>query len=315
MSAPSWYNENANRAYPLLVQDARPPDGLLVDAGFVAGPKSRFESGVHTVSLVAVRRRGSFFYLDFVSDAPELYDVTLTFTRQTTSGEYAVEFVDSGTAGFSQSSESLNASESRGLCDEPLWSGFVVTGKVSVLEELLPVDGDVFYSARVEPALVQNLAESYVVKFGVANGDRTRSSAPDGCDGPAAADAVTLVNSYCVVGEVRLVAGYNATVRQALTDNSITLGAAVGAGEGEPCQPVELYPGEETAVSSTLLEGGLRCNETLRSINGMGGPQLTIVAGPGVSIVSDPENHRLTIGVTMRGLAVCYGQSARSESC
>lgn len=315
MPAPSWANENANRAYPLLAADSRPPDGVLVDAGFAVGPKSRFESGVHGIALTAIRRRGTFFYLDFSSDAPELFDVPLTFTRQTTDDEYAVEFVDSGTAGFSTSSDSLSSSASRGLCDEPLWSGFVVTGKVAVLEALLPADGDLFYAARVEPALTQNLAESYVVKLGVANGDRTRSTPPDGCDVVEASDEVTITNAYCVVGEVRVVPGYNATVRQSQTDNSITIGAAVGAGEGEPCQPVPLFAGEADAVSSTLLEGGLRCNETLRSINGAGGPQLTITAGPGVSIVSDPEGHRLTIGVTMRGLAVCYGLSSRSESC
>lgn len=319
MPSPSWFNENENRAYPLRLADGNPPEPLLVDAGFVAYAKSRFETATHSVRLLAVRRQGSYFYLDFGSDAPELYGTNLTFSRHVSDGDFVSEFVDSGTAGLSTSSESGSRSaseENRDLCDEPLWSGFVVTGRMAAFETLLPADGEVSYAAAVEPALVQNLAESFVSKFAVANADRTRVSPTEGCDGDAIDDSVIHVHRYCVVGDVVLVPGYNANVRQSTQDNSITLGAAVGDGEGQPCDTVPLYRGEQPPPGSSLLEGGPRCNETVRSVNGVGGPQLNLFAGRGVTITSEPDDNRVIINVNMSGLALCFDSiSERSESC
>lgn len=319
MPAPSWFNENENRAYPLKVADGNPPEPLLVDAGFVAYAKSRFETATHSVRLLSVRRQGAFFYLDFGSDAPELYGTNLTFSRHADDGDFVTEFVDSGTAGLSASSESGSRSaseENRDLCDEPLWSGFIVTGRMAAFAELLPGNGEVTYSAAVEPALVQNLAEAFVSKFALANSDRTRVTPATGCDGDTVDDGVIHVNRYCIVGDVVLVPGYNANVRQSTQDNSITLGAAVGDGAGEPCDTVPLYRGEQPPADSSLLEGGPRCNETVRSVNGVGGPQLTLAAGKGVTITSVPEDNRVIINVNMSGLALCYDSiSARSESC
>jgi hypothetical protein len=317
MPSPPFFNENENRAYPLVPGGTMPPEKLVVDAGFVAGPKSRFETGTHRVWLAAVRRQGSFFHLDFDSDAPELYGTKLTFSRHVDDGDFVTEFVDSGTSGLSASSLSGSTDDNPHECDEPLWSGFVVTGRMAAFLALLPSDGEATLAADVEPALVQNLAESCVVKFAVANDDRTRVSASDGCEDAApATPGVTHVNANCVVGDVVFVPGYNANVRQSLTDNSITLGAAVGDGEGEPCDTVPLYAGENAPAGSTLLEGGPRCNETVRSVNGIGGPQLTLFAGRGVTVTSSPDDNRVVVNVNMSGLALCFDSvSARSESC
>lgn len=316
MPSPAFFNENENRAYPLVPGGTMPPEKLVVDAGFVAGPKSRFETGTHVVRLVAARREGSYFHLDFTSDAPELYGVTLTFSRHVSDGDFATEFVDSGTFGLSASSLSGSGGDTPVDCDEPLWSGFVVTGRIAAFEALLPADGEASFNATVEPALVQNLAESCVVKIGVANDDRTRVSPPDGCGDLVDTQGVTHVNANCVVGDVVFMPGFNANVRQSATDNSITLGAAVGDGEGEPCDTVPVYAGESPPAGSTLLEGGPRCNETVRSLNGIGGPQLNLIAGRGVTITSSPEDNRVVVNVNMSGLALCFDSvSARSESC
>lgn len=314
MPSPSFFNENENRAYPFTVGGANPPEPLVVDAGFVAGSKSRFETGTHAVRLAAVRRTGSVFFLDFVSDAPELYDVVLTFRREAGDGDFATEFVDSGGGGLSESSLSGSASGSDvprdDACDEPLWSGFVVTGRMAAYEALLPGDGETTFAAAVEPALIQNLSESYVSRFGLANDDRTRATDPEDCFEPAIeTGTATYVNAACLVGDVVFAPGYNANVRQGAPDNSITLGAAVGDGAGEHCAPVPVYPGETP-------DDGPRCNETIRSVNGLGGPQLTLLAGRGVTITSVPEDNRIVVGVNMSGLALCFDSvSSRSESC
>lgn len=316
MPSPSFFNENENRAYPFVPGGTMPPERLVVDAGFVAGPMSRFETGTHRVWLAGVRRTGAVFHLDFASDAPELYGVTLTFSRHLSDGDFATEFVDSGASGLSASSLSGSGSDAPADCDEPLWSGFVVTGRMAAFEALLPADGAVAFAAAVEPGLVQNLAESYVVRFGLANDDRTRVSPPDGCGDPVDTQGVTHVQANCVTGDVVFVPGFNANVRQSTTDNSITLGAAVGDGAGEPCDTVPLYRGETPPAGSTLLEGGPRCNETVRSLNGIGGPQLNLIAGRGVTITSSPDDHRVIVNVNMSGLALCFDSvSARSESC
>lgn len=325
MPAPGFFNENENRAYPFTTGASNPPEALVVDAGFVAGPRSRFDSEVpHSVRLAGVRRAGAYFYLFFTSDAPELYGVTLTFVRHVGDDDFSAESTDSGTAGQSASSasfgRSVSASDSAAnrVCDEPLWSGFVVTGRMAAFAALLPGDGEVAYAATVEPALVQNLSEAYVTQFAVANTDRTRVAASVECGGDAEAatdDEVIHTNSTCVLGDVVFVAGYNCTVRQNREDNSITLVAVVGGGAGEPCEPVKTYALEKRPDGSDLLEGGPTCNQTLRSVNGLGGPILNVIAGSGVTVTSVPEENKIQINLNMTGLAMCFDGSARSESC
>lgn len=314
MASPGWFNDNESRAYPFVTGGTNPPHALVVDAGFVAGAESRFASGSDGVKLVAVRRRGTAFYLEFTSDAPELFGVPLTFTRFTSDGDFVTELVDSGQAGLSYSS--LSASTSFGSCAEPLWWGFVTTGRIAAFEALLPGDGDVTFDAAVEPGLVQNLAGGYVVKLAAANDDRTRVTPAAGCGDGVAASEVPIVNAPCVTGDVVFRAGYNAVVRQNAAENSITLGAAVGAGAGEPCGPVPLYSGELPPAGSNLLGGGPQCNETIRSVNGVGGPHLTVLAGAGVTVTPSPGEHKVTIDVGAGGLGACLDQvSHRSESC
>lgn len=324
MPSPGWFNENENRAYPFAPGTSNPPEPLVVDAGFVAGPRSRFDfDAPHSVRLTSVRRQGQWFYLDFTSDAPELYGVPLTFSRHVADDDFAVEFVDSGTAGQSASSDSRSRSVSQSdsaanrVCDEPLWSGFVVTGRMDAFQTLLPADGEVAFLAPVEPALVQNLAEAYVTQFAVANTDRTRVTVPEECGGePAADEEVIHTNATCVLGDVVFVPGFNCSIRQNREDNSITIGAVVGAGAGEPCEPVKTYALESKPADSDLLEGGPKCNQTLRAVNGVGGPILNLLAGRGVTITSVPEENKVRINVNMSGLALCYDSiSARSESC
>jgi len=316
MASPSWFNENENRAYPfLLTSVALPTNRLIVDCGFVTSAKARFENAQHTVVLSAVRRQGSFFYLDFTSDAPELYGIPLTFSRHVADADFSTEFVDSLTAGLSASSESGSTSVSPS-CNEPLWSGFLVTGRIEEFSTLLPTDGELSYTATVEPGLLQNLAETYVSKFGVVNADRTRVTAASDCEGETAFAELIRVNSACVLGDVIFKPGFNANVRQSTQDNSITLGAAVGDGAGEPCETVATYAGETAPSGSSLLEGGPRCNETVRSLNGIGGPSLNLIAGRGVTITAVPEENKIIVNVNMSGLALCYDSvSARSESC
>lgn len=333
MAGPAWFNNNRNRAYPFVRETVnRPIDGdatvqnlnnsVIVDAGFRMGPESRFETGEHGVYLLKIRRQSDWFYFDFASTAPSLAGVVLTFSRHVDSEAYLTEFVDSGDEGLSLSSLS-SGSIREAPCDEPLWEGFLVTGTLDDLvtlfdgqsiDELL---GDSDYGV-IEPALIHNLSGSYVTSLNLANDMRTRVEAAEGCDEVVFPypDRRVRVAARCLLGPVVVLPGYNCAVTQSQRENSITLSAAVGAGAGEPCEPVAAFPGEAPPPGSQLLEGGPTCNEVLRSINGFGGRRFQIIGGRGVTVTPAANEHKITIALDMTGLAICpEGISFVSEDC
>jgi hypothetical protein len=323
MAQIDWYNDNENRAYPFVLEtvDARPPavpptiedlpNAAAVDAGFMMGLQSGFDAELHDVWLHELRREGDTFFLEFRSDAPGLFDRPLTFTRMVGDSDFSIEYVDN----FQEPVTSLSVSESEipGCDPEPLWSGFLVTGRIEALEALLPADGTVVRAddgGTIEPALITSLVNGYVDSFNLANNDRTRVDAPENCPPvtwPHPIDMI-FVNEECMRGHVRIKPGYNALIRQSTSNNRITIAAGTGSGEGEPCEAVPLFDGESPPEGgdSSLLEGGPLCNEAIRSINGVGGRVLDVMGGPGVTVTPDPANNRLTLDVSMVGLSTCF---------
>lgn len=328
MARSGWFNDNRNRSFPFLHRTVgepadgpltllQLPDDIVIDAGFVMGSKSRFHQGEHAVYLSKIRRVSDTFFFEFESDAPELLGVPLIFTRHVGDEDYLTEHTDTGDAGLSESGSTSGVLDS---CEEPLWSGYMVSGNMASLELFLPGNGEVSRSgsaATVEPALVHSLAGAYVNSLNIANDDRTRVTATEGCDEVAWPydTGVIFVNQRCLVGEIIFKAGYNATVRQSNQENSITLGAAVGEGEGQPCGEVKLFDAEVPPAGSNLLAGGPQCNEVLRSINGQGGRLFNLIAKTGVTITSLPEENRLVVDINMSGLALCFDDLSQvSES-
>lgn len=325
MPTPNWLNQNANRSFPFLKDSVgqsdgpltltQLPDDIIVDAGFVMGPQSGFTNGEHRVYLNRLYRSGDFFYFEFETDAPYAHEALLTFTRHVDDADRLTEHLNSG-----QTGTSVSGSTSEQDCDEPLWSGYLVTGSIASLVLLLPVDGAIARedeSAILEPALIQNLAESYVTSIALANDDRTRVTAPDDCDDVVFPyeTGVVFVKERCLQGEILLKAGYNAIVRQEAGDNSLTFGAGVGRGEGEPCGELTLFDEEIPPDDSNLLTGGPQCNEVLRSVNGRGGRLFNLIASTGVTITPVPDENRLLIDVDMSGLALCFNSVSHiSES-
>jgi hypothetical protein len=332
MARPGWYNDNRNRAFPFILNTVgvktpdtglptmrQLPDDFIVDCGFVMGPDSGFDAGVHSIWLTKVYRQGNDVFFEFASDAPMLFEKNLTFRRLISEEDYAVEHVE-GEPFFDESesaSVSLPAS-----CSEPLWSGYLISGIMANVaarladgQEIVRQDGD----AIVEPALIQNLNDTIVNSLEIANDDRTRATAPDNCPDLVwpHQTGVVFVNARCVQGDVRLKPGYNVVITQNDLANSITIGASVGAGEGQPCAEVPLFEGESPPLGATnnLLAGGPLCNETLRSFNGIGGANFTFLGGQGVSIVPDPENNCIKIDFNLIDMVLCVSDfSEVSES-
>jgi hypothetical protein len=166
--------------------------------------------------------------------------------------------------------------------------------------------------AVVEPALIYNMDRSMVTSMNLANADRTRTTAPDDCPEPTwdYPTGVVFISEKCLQGNIYIKGGYNCEITQDDANNSITIGAMAGAGEGQPCEEVQLFDGEAPPVGSnnSLYSGGLLCNETVRSINGIGGPLFTIYAGAGVSLIADPDNNKLTVDVDMQDVTACISE-------
>lgn len=311
-----YYNENAQRSYPFVADDVSGNvlDGLtdqaVVDAGFMVGVGSGFVDGTHRIWLSAVARDDDQFTFTFLSDAPGLADKSLVFTRAISGEAYETEFVEFAEEG------SVSESSSVTDCTDTPWTGFLVTGNLSELADQLANGESYEGEAYVEDALVQNLSQSYVRSVNMANGERTRSENREGCNPvcwPVELQPL-YVNSTCLTGPIRFKPGFNSIIEQNNTENSIIFSAQVGAGEGEPCEEVPLYEGEASPTGSSLLSGGPGCNDVIRSIAGVGGRVLDIVGGLGITVTSDPDNHKVTVNVDAHDMAVCFADAEDGES-
>ena len=336
MPHPNFLNENRGRTFPFLghfqelleVSESTSisiptvftmsqlPNSAVVDFGCTMGVLSFFEEGQHTVYLFEVRRQQSNIIFEFRSDAPGLADRALLFSRDVTSDDYETEYADSLFIGVE-----FSLSESTCVADQ-IWEGYMASGTMREVIELLTMNGmkirgDVT-EAIVEPALVRSLVDSYARSINLGNGDRTRATNPPECIQPVHPFTTQplYIERECMIGPIRWKEGFNCAIDQDDTDNSITINGAVGGGLGEPCDEVEIFPGEQPPAGSTLLTGGATCNEVIRSINGVGGRVVDVLSGRGVTVTSDLTNNAVVIDIDTNDLAVCFqGEDPEESFC
>lgn len=329
MAVPNFFNENINRSFPFQratvgvdtlasgsVTMRQLPDNFIADCGFILGPESGFIDGIHSVFLSKISRiNASIIEYEFRADAPNLADSFLLFKRHINDPIYHTEFVESDVPYYTPASQllSLSISVPAVTCGEPYWSGYLVTGPIDAVISRLAIGETIVRvgnsEAVVEPALIQNLNQSQVVSLNLANADRTRAIRPFGC--PPNSWSFPTGHIYilqeCIQGNLRLQPGYNMEIRQNSLTNTIQFAAKVNAGLGEPCEEFKLFTEETSPIGAdnNLLAGDHYCNETLRSINGLQGPSLTLIAGVGVSILPDPVNNALIININLKDLQTC----------
>jgi len=305
MSQTKFYNDNSNRGYPFLRGEAFLPNSAIVDCGFVFGPGSGFVAGTSTVYLAAVQRAEDLFIFTFKTTAGNLLDREIRFVRDITADPYVIEYADP----LDNRQESASASESLSYSCNYVddFAGYLVTGPLEALQTLLPTDGELTGIATVEPALLRDASAAYARTLNLANGDRTRYENPDDCRPqcwPVPPQPLWIVQR-CVQGLIRFKEGYNLRISQDAEDNLLKFDASVGAGEGEPCHQVPLYPGEDLPANSIFYEGGPACNQVIRSINGIGGRMVDIRGKLGVRVQAEPEKHRIIIDVDTHNMAIC----------
>lgn len=331
MATPDFFDENLNRTFPFRRGSAgvgtpdtgaftlrQLPDWAIVDCGFVMGPESGFVEGTHQVYLSRISNvDDNLFEFEFVCDAPAIADKTLVFTRSISDPKFSSEFVESD---FSDSEfESVSYSFSDDDCGEPFWSGYLTTGSLVKLVGRIPTDTSVTRVSEletiVEPCLIQNLDGSQLIAINVANADRTRSIRPAGCEANSwdFPPNEIYLSRTCIQGDVRFRLGYNSAITLVPSQNVIRFSAIRGAGQGEPCEQVKLFAGETPPVgaNNNLLDGDFYCNEVFRTVNGLPGPDIRIIAGPGVRLSTDEST--IVIDVNLSDLPACDFQS-ESES-
>lgn len=350
MSRAGFYSDNALRSYP-FVADHGGIDLLsevFVDFGCIMGPEAEFEYGIHKVWLYRISRENTVFTFEFKCDAPGLQGRSLVFQFDETDPEYTTRYATDDLALGS----SAYWSGSSDTCQTDVrWEGYVVVGKVIyaayslsqystmengvilwrgafeglewrtgdfILEEIIPGGygesiADEAGLTVLEPALIQNLGGTYVKSVNLANKARTIVTATESCSNVDTRDAEAIyVNEVCISGNIKFKEGFNCSMLVNQADNSITLAAGVGAGEGEPCEEIPLYTSETSPDNGNLLSGGPQCKEVIKSINGISGRTIQLQGGLGVRVETAVEPHTIIVVPDHNGMALCGYVSSSS---
>lgn len=324
---PGFYNDNLNRDYPFLhLETGTLPDSAIADFGSIMGASSGFVEGEHTIKLYRIRSVGSVVEYEFTCDATGLTDYVLRFERNTTDTLYTTSFAVAVPSSGSSTIDCMLSCESTpcnsltedSCSGDHIWSGFLVTGKFDELLDQLDssvvscgeVDTTVLskvFNIPVEPSVIVNLSKSYVKSVSVANAERTRSQTPQGCREYCWPFPLQdhYVNCECIVGAVRFEEGYNCKITQNDLENSITINAQLGAGQGQACTDVPIFDEEEPPQGRTTLSGALKCSEVIRTINGVSQRFYEILGGSGVTVTPYPDEHKIVIDINLHNMAVC----------
>lgn len=309
MPRAGFYNDNEYRQYPFIPAnpDALPTE-LIVDCGFIMGLDSGFDSATHCVYLHQVRRTDPQIEIEFRTTAPAASTTAIVFSRDFTAAEWTTEFVEAPSA-------------EKDCASEPLWEGFLVTGLLTSLVQSLPPGGNLTFVTTnpfipnrvVEHARVQSLVKTYLRSVSLGNYPRTViPPCVDGVPGAANPGTEIVINAECLQGNIRFKPGFNCSVAQSDYDSRIIISAekganTSGAGAAEFCQfgsEIKLYAAElppiinaDTGARSKFLSGGPACDEIITGINGLGAPDVKIVGGAGVQIVTNPATHTIQLKI------------------
>jgi len=253
MPALQFYNDNAAIRYPFV--DDGPlfmthsasgsielPNDAVVDFTCITGVDFDFNTAnsLHRVYLSQISRTGDTFTFTFAFNATSLLSYTLSFAVSATAAEFTRIYASSSAS----NAAGLPANET---CDYLYAEGWLTVGDLTALAALLSsgqtmtrADGSVW----LEPSRTQSLYNSFARSINIANAPRTR--APDNCSHSSSSysDEI-IVNAKCLDGIIKFKEGYNVTVNQIDTTNTLTFTAAIGAGIGVLCEEVLLYPTEK----------------------------------------------------------------------
>jgi hypothetical protein len=354
MTRSGFYNQNLYRDYPFRSQGNPPerlrslssesmisaasystealPHEIIVDFGCIMGLDGNYVDRWDWIYLFRITRDNPYLTFEFRTTAN---NHALYFIRRIDDPEYRYEWSESRFKKDGPAAPDISSWASEGEwwygCDAPsYWEGYLVTGKFDELLAMLPHGNAIYFDSGyqiIEPARVQNLKESYVRSFNLANRARTRALDAEQCltifdsDGSSlsqnsvAQDVKVYTGGACIQRDVALVEGYNCQIRQEDTTNTIVIGAGVGLGAGEACQEYPFYHSEFKSEGDPYYTGGPACHTILRTLNGVGGTQIRFVAGPGFNVRTSPDDpSTIIVDMTLEDFAICLDPTTPSES-
>jgi hypothetical protein len=205
---------------------------------------------------------------------------------------------------------------------DPVWEGYLITGDLGPLAAILSNGSTLTATAgvlQIEPSRIQNIEDTFARTISLANEARYHADELGSCSSYSPFDDLIeptdgvdtlgniVINKQCMVGPLNIKEGYNCSIRQLDSTNTITISAVLGSGIGDPCNDeVPRYENEPKPVGSTLYTGGPSCYELITSINGVVGSMIQIVAGTGITITSSPtEPNKVIVDVNFRDLTIC----------
>lgn len=321
MASPGFWNDNSYRDYPFLLERTgwddmshgaigQLPFASIVDFGSLFGVASGFDPAQHTVWLSEVRRLDSdTIRFTFSTDCPSVSTVAFEHDLST-EFQYSRQAVATDSTPMSPDA----------CDDEPAWEAFLVTGDLTELAALIPNTNDQLTGtssqAVLEPATLRSFAGHFIRGIGVANQDRTRATNPEECRElcwPIEIGTI-LIRSRCLQGPIVFKEGYNLSIQDDEARNRLIFTAAVGQGEGEPCEQVPLSDEEVPPQGRSTLDGAVSCGEVIRSIGGAIGPVIDVLAGGGAAVSFDPSGHRVIINMDLRDM-VLAGEFDPNPEC
>jgi hypothetical protein len=299
MSRPGFYNDNEYRAYPFIYTAAvgeTLPNSLIVDAGIIAGLDAEFDETQHTVWLHSVSRAGDTITFTFYTNAPAAAGVPLIFSRSISAESWEIEYAET-------------TADAEVCASEPLLEGFLVTGDVAGFAQTLSNGATVTLADnayQLEPARIQNLAKSYLRSINIGNYERT---AVPVCGETNSTTRSVVLNTRCMSGDIRFMAGYYCDLTQTDVINQINVSAGQTAGlsaDADLCDnggEVPFFEGEPKPAGSLFYGGGPACSEVISSINGIEGSAVNLSAGAGVQITT--AENKITVALNSNSQNSC----------
>lgn len=313
MPQTDFYNHNQYIAYPLKTRESslypfgsyNLRESALVDMGFVLGIDSAYDP-TYGMQLVSIEVAGSL----------------ITFVCQDTAATATFRFE------FDQADPFGTVVEADAAEGAEFGTGFAVAGDLATLGTEFP-NGvhTASESIYIEEGTVQSLYQHYVKQFTIGSQFPTPWHTLAECGGSPSDIYRYKITGRNLTGDRRFKAGYNATISVSERDNAIEIGASQGAGEGEPCEPVDLYGSSQSSLSSVLsssMSGQAipisppRCKDVFNTLNGVrpseAGEFRLQALSPGLSVRTEPENHKVIIefgrGAYLPYCEVIDGQSS-----
>lgn len=303
MPRAGFLNNNEYRAYPFVHRTAYTgaalPDSAIVDAGMIAGLDSGFEPATHTVWLASIERTAGTFRFLFETDAPAAASRALVFVCSETAEAWSTITAESTPISV--------------LCNRaPVWEGFLVVGALADLRAAIANNTTRTFPDNVrtlEPARVQSLVKSYVHSVNVGNYSRLAALPPETCPGGSETnDREIVISGLCMQGQLKLLEGFNCRIRQIDRNNEFEVAADTSSGDTDTTElcahggEVKLYNNEPFDPDTGFYSGGPACNQVIATVNGVGGGNINIVAGTGVSVTANAATNTITIALATNNL-------------